>query len=124
MIPVRSARRAAAILAAAAILLPALGGCSGGNAGASPVATTTVDLPKSYRFAPAVIEVKAGSTVTWTNDDNFTHSVHFLDGGLPGDPMVMQPGQSATFTFGQAGTFRYECHFHPQNMQGTVTVTP
>ena len=33
----------------------------------------SVDLPKSYKFAPAAITVTAGTTVTWTNDDNFTH---------------------------------------------------
>jgi plastocyanin len=27
-----------------------------------------------------------------------------------------------TFTFDHAGTFHYQCHFHPQNMQGSVTV--
>ena len=32
-------------------------------------------MAKSYRFDPETIEVKAGSTVTWTNDDNFTHTV-------------------------------------------------
>jgi plastocyanin len=38
--------------------------------------------------------------------------------------MVMQPGQTVTFTFSRAGTFTYECHFHPQNMKGTVSVAP
>ena len=32
-------------------------------------------MAKSYRFDPKVIEVKAGDTVTWTNNDNFTHTV-------------------------------------------------
>ena len=36
-------------------------------------------MAKSYRFDPETIEVKAGSTVTWTNDDNFTHTVQ-VDG--------------------------------------------
>jgi len=123
--PLRSVRRVAAIFAATAVLTLAIGGCASSNgANASPVATTAVDLPKSYRFDPAGIAVKTGSTVTWTNHDNFTHSVHFLDGGLPSDPMVMPPGQTVTFTFSQAGTFTYECHFHPQNMKGTVSVAP
>jgi plastocyanin len=117
-------RRVAAVLAAAALAVLLLGGCSGASSGAnaSPVATTTVDLPKSYRFAPAAIAVQTGATVTWTNSDNFSHSVAFLDGGLPSQPMVMEPGQSVTFTFDHAGTFHYQCHFHPQNMQGSVTV--
>ena len=88
------------------------------------MATSTVDLPPSYRFAPADIVVGAGTTVTWTNHDNFSHSVQFLDGGLPTEPLLMAPGKAATFTFATAGTFAYQCHLHPQNMRGTVTVTP
>lgn len=112
---------AAALLAIATLVVAACGSSS--TSPAAPVATTTVDMPKSYRFAPRDIVVDVGATVTWTNSDNFTHSVQFLDGGLPGDPMVAQPGgQPVTFTFTQAGTFRYQCSFHPNDMQGTVTV--
>jgi len=122
--PAGPARRAAAVIAAAALGLLLLGGCSSSSgANASPIATTTVDLPKSYKFAPTAIAVQTGATVTWTNHDNFSHSVAFLDGGLPSQPLVMEPGQSVTFTFDHAGTFHYQCHFHPQNMNGTVTVS-
>jgi len=122
--PAGPARRAAAVIAAAALALLVLGGCtSSSGANASPVATTTVDLPKSYKFAPAAIVVQAGASVTWTNNDNFSHSVAFLDGGLSGAPMVMNPGESVTFTFDHPGTFHYQCHFHTQNMQGSVTVS-
>lgn len=96
------------------------GSGSGGAAGASPVATTTVDLPKSYKFAPVAITVTAGSTVTWTNDDNFTHSVRIEGGG----PLVLKPGESVRHTFDAPGTFQYDCSFHPQNMKGSVVVTP
>jgi plastocyanin len=64
---------AAGIVAA----LAATASCTA-NAGApdaSPVATTSVQLPPSYRFEPAVIAVAAGATVTWTNADHFTHNV-------------------------------------------------
>ena len=44
------------------------------------------------------------------------------DGGLPPDPLVMDPGQTVTFTFEAPGTYRYQCHLHPQNMTGSVTV--
>src|SRR3954463_4471425 len=107
----------------AVALLVLLSGCAAGGGAASPVATSAVDLPASYRFAPAAITVQAGTTVTWTNDDHFTHSVQFLDGGLPSDPEVMDPGAKATFTFAQPGVYHYQCHFHPQDMQGSVTVT-
>jgi plastocyanin len=97
---------------------------SGDTAGGVPVATSVVDLPPSYRFAPEAISVGTGTTVTWNNNDNFTHSVQFLDGGLPTEPFLMQPGASSTFTFDTPGTYQYQCHLHPQNMRGTVTVTP
>jgi len=95
--------------------------CSGSGAGvpnASPVATTNVDLPKSYKFAPAAISVTAGDTVTWTNSDNFSHSVR-IEGS---EPLVMKPGEHVTYTFDAPGTFKYDCSFHPRDMQGTVVV--
>jgi plastocyanin len=112
-------------LVASLVLLLAVAGCGSAQGSAAPVRTTSVDLPPSYKFVPADIVVAKGSTVTWTNHDNFSHSVQFLDGGLPTDAMVMQPGgATATFTFDKAGTFHYQCSFHPQNMQGTITVEP
>ena len=63
--------------------------------------------------------MEAGSTVTWTNSDNFTHSVR-LDGE---EPLVAAPGASVQRTFDSPGTFRYDCSFHPRDMQGTVVVT-
>lgn len=97
---------------------------AGGTTGDAAVETSVVDLPPSYRFVPEAISVAAGSTVTWTNHDNFTHSVQFLNSELPTDPLLMQPGASTTFTFDTPGTYRYQCHLHPQDMRGTVTVTP
>jgi plastocyanin len=73
---------------------------------------------------PADITVAAGTTVSWTNNDHFTHSVQFLDGGLPTQPLLMDPGKGVTFTFPNAGTFHYQCSLHPQNMKGSVVVTP
>ncbi len=108
---------------ATSILALALAACSGSTAPASPVPTSAVDLPASYRFAPAAITVPAGTSVSWTNHDNFTHSIQFLDGGLPGKPMVLEPGRTTSFTFSTPGIYHYQCSFHPQNMQGSVIVT-
>jgi plastocyanin len=110
--------------AALAGLVLATAACSGGRPSAAPVATSAIDLPPSYRFAPPAAAVTVGTTVTWTNSDRFTHSVQFLDGGLPGEPFVMEPGAATSFTFDRAGTFQYLCHLHPQNMKGSVTVSP
>ena len=82
------------------------------------MATTTVDLPKSYKFAPAAITVTAGSTVTWTNDDNFTHTVK-VDGQ---DDHEVGRGKSVSITFDEAGTYHYVCTLHSRDMDGEVIV--
>ena len=105
---------------AALLLLALLAGCSGEEvATPSAVATTTVDLPKSYRFEPAAIEVAVDATVTWTNHDEFRHNVA-VDGE---GPLAMKPGESVTRAFPTAGTFAYTCSLHPREMQGSVAVT-
>ena len=106
-----------AALLAAAFLIAA---CSAGPA-ASPVATDQVDLPRSYKFVPADITVALGTTVTWTNSDQFTHSVRLLDDG--GEVFVVKPGESVSHTFEQSGLRHYDCSFHPHDMKGTVLVT-
>ena len=99
----RNRDRLVGILLAAAVAI-LVGACStsgsNGNPAGEPVATSTVDLPPSYKFEPKAISVATGTTVTWTNHDNFTHSVKFLDGGLPSDPMLMPPREGARFTVG------------------------
>ncbi len=110
--------RAAAILAASALALLVAGCTRGGSA--APVATTRVEMPPSYRFEPAAITVRAGSTVTWHNGDNFTHSVSVLGGGFPF--LNLRPGQSGSLTFSRPGVYHYVCTYHAQNMTGTVVV--
>ena len=85
------------------------------------VSTSTVTLPPSYRFSPDVITVHAGTTVTWTNHDHFTHSVRFGTGPAAGTH-VLKPGQSFRARFGTSGTFAYDCSFHPHDMRGEVIV--
>jgi plastocyanin len=85
-----------------------------------PVATTEVDLPKSYKFEPVAISIDAGEEVTWTNNDDFPHNVHLLDGSDVTEDLPM--GESATMTFDEAGEYYYECSIHPQEMQGLIVV--
>ena len=75
-------------------------------------------MAKSYRFDPKAIEVKAGDTVTWTNNDNFTHTVK-VDGRA--DHKVGR-GDSVSITFDKAGTYHYVCTLHSHDMHGTVIV--
>jgi plastocyanin len=119
----RSVVRPVVGLALAVVAVLAIAGCApAGAADATPVATSAVDLPPSYRFAPAAITVKAGTTVTFTNNDNFPHTVQLLD-PTPDTPRPLDLGKSVTITFSTPGLVHYQCSLHPQNMQGTVLVT-
>jgi plastocyanin len=105
------------ILAGSLAVLGLVGGC-GPTATAAPVKTNQVNLPPSYQFDPAVIQVAAGSTVTWTNNDHFTHSVKVQD-----DPdHVIKPGESVSIPFDTPGEYSYICTFHTQDMKGKVIV--
>jgi plastocyanin len=99
-----------------------LAGCTNSAAGSGePIRTNAVTMPRSYRFAPEVIQVPAGTAVTWRNQDNFTHSVRLRDGSEPDH--VVKPGERVTITFTQPGEYRYDCSLHPHDMHGTVMVT-
>ncbi|HEV2756542.1 MAG TPA: plastocyanin/azurin family copper-binding protein [Actinomycetota bacterium] len=85
-----------------------------------PVATTEVSLPKSYKFDPVAISIDAGDEVTWTNEDDFPHNVHLLDGSDVTEDLPI--GESATIAFDEPGDYYYECSIHPDQMQGKVVV--
>jgi plastocyanin len=107
-------------LAPAAALLAATlaaGGC-GSSGSSEPVATKSVSMAKSYRFDPKVIEVKRGDTVTWTNNDNFTHTVE-VDGQ---DDHKVGRGESVSIRFDKPGSYHYVCTLHSHDMHGMVIV--
>jgi plastocyanin len=110
-------RRLALALVVAPVALVAAG-CGGTGLGA-PVATNAVDLPPSYRFAPNAIEIKAGTSVTWTNHDHFTHTVKVGDGS---DHRIDR-GSSVTISFPKSGMYHFLCTLHPHDMKGEVIVT-
>ncbi len=112
------------LLAIATLVCVGLAACSSGSAKfdvpGTPVRTDNVDMPKSLKYAPAVIEVSAGTTVTWTNHDTFPHTVKLLDGS--GTNKQVAIGASTSITFAHPGTVLYLCSIHPQ-MHGKVIVT-
>lgn len=71
----------------------------------------------AYQFTN--IQVKVGTTVTWTNQDNVPHSVTFKNGMK--DSGLLSQGQSFSYTFNTPGTYQYYCTVHPY-MVATVTV--
>ena len=92
-------------------------GC-GGSDTSDPIAATEVEMVKSYSFDPKVIEIEAGDTVTWTNNDNFTHTVQ-VEGQ---EDHKVEQGASVEITFDKPGTYDYVCTLHSQDMDGTVIV--
>lgn len=126
--------------AAALVLLGAtvsLGACSSDADDASsksagdggPTVTT-----KLLAYEPEELEVKAGTTVTWTVSDNIGHTVTTGSFELGGDGLrtsenpdgvidqPIGPGEDASFTFDEPGTYTYYCSIH-KGMSGVVEVT-
>lgn len=79
-------------------------------------ATSTVDM-KNNMFTPQEINIKAGDTVTWTNQDPAKHDVNFGDFKSP----LLSKGETYFHTFETAGTYDYVCDVHPF-MKGRVVV--
>ena len=94
----------------AAILNPIIDSSSSAN---------TVNI-KSYSFQPATLNVPAGTTVTWHNQDNVQHTVtsdvqDLFDSG------TIATGKKFTYTFQAPGSYSYHCSIHP-GMKGTIIV--
>ncbi len=106
------------LLPAVAVAVVFAAACGGSGESSEPVATTEVQMVKSYRFDPKVIEIDAGETVTWTNEDNFTHTVE-VDGQ---EDHQVEQGESFSITFDTPGTYHYVCTLHSKDMDGEVIV--
>jgi len=105
-------------MTAEVIVVDPSNGDNGDNNGAH-----LVTIP-GQSFNPSNLEVEVGSTVTWSNDSNETHTV---TSGSPGnqdgvfDSGNLSPGEEFSFTFNEAGEFDYFCIPHP-HMTATITV--
>jgi plastocyanin len=104
------------------------GGIYGGTGSEAPADTAAAAPAEgagavaiaNFAFDPADVEVAAGTTVTWTNNDGTPHRVKANDDSFDSDDMSQ--GDTFEHTFDTAGTFDYICAIHP-SMKGTVTVT-
>lgn len=127
-----------ALVVAAALTLVACG-ASDGQAD-EPSSTTTADggsetteasggggggdaiTIKDYAYDPEPLEVEAGATVTFTNEDGDTHTATST-GDVPKDFDTgdLGEGDAKDITFDEAGTYTYYCSIH-QYMKGEVDV--
>jgi plastocyanin len=102
---------------------------------ATPTDTNIVSIPMGTGvpgceadnacFIPHTLTIKAGTTVTWTNDDTAAHAV--TSGDLKTGPLgkfdsgLFMAGKSFSFEFDTKGTYPYYCQVHPW-MIGKVIV--
>lgn len=99
-------------------------------ASASPEATPEAATPaagdatevtiRDFAYEPAEIEITAGTTVTWTNEDTVPHTATDADGAFD-TGTIDGGGGTGSHTFDTPGSFRYICAFHP-NMEALVVV--
>lgn len=87
-----------------------------------PVQTYTVDM-SNFKFVPAEITIKAGSSITFTNKDaDAKHNAVAVDGSFQ-TPLLAQ-GETHTLTFNTPGEYEYYCTPHKSFMTGKIIVKP
>jgi plastocyanin len=119
-------RRPAALLL---IALVSVGACGGGAGAGSPApggtpaggAAAAISIV-NFAFAPADLTIAAGTTVTWTNEDQDAHVIKSTNGVFVSSASLGK-GDEFAISFPDSGTFPYLCAIHP-TMTGTITVTP
>ncbi|MCY1125747.1 cupredoxin family copper-binding protein [Frigidibacter sp. RF13] len=74
-----------------------------------------------FAYQPRVLEILAGDSVVWRNEDIAPHTASAADGSW--DTGAIEKGESAEMTFDRPGEFAYVCAFHT-HMKATVKVMP
>jgi plastocyanin len=73
----------------------------------------------NFTFEPQRIVVKAGTRVTWINEDDIPHTV--VSSGKMFKSKTLDTSDAFTFTFTTPGDYAYFCSLHP-HMTGTIVV--
>ncbi|HII53762.1 hypothetical protein AUJ13_03985 [Candidatus Micrarchaeota archaeon CG1_02_49_24] len=89
----------------------------------APASTSANITIKDFAFSPDLVTVKAGATVTWTNEDSAPHSIKPESevSGVFDNSGTLGTGGSYSFVFANPGTYEYSCGTHP-TMKGKVVV--
>jgi plastocyanin len=96
----------------------------GTNLPASSTASGPFIMEQADReFAPDLLVVPAGATVTFPNMDPIFHNIFSLSKAKSFDLGSYDRGDSRKVTFSKPGVVYVYCHLHP-NMAGTIVVTP
>jgi Icc protein len=74
----------------------------------------------NFQFTPSPLTVKAGTRVTWINNDDVPHLIVSTRNQFKASP-VLDTAQRYSATVAKAGTYEYFCSLHPK-MQGRIVV--
>jgi plastocyanin len=74
----------------------------------------------NFQFTPSPLTVKAGTRVTWINNDDVPHLIVSTRNQFKASP-VLDTAQRYSATVAKAGTYEYFCSLHPK-MQGSIVV--
>ena len=88
------------------------------EAPAAGMAAVRID---NFNFTPTALTVTAGTTVTWTNDDDTPHTVREKDGKFKS--AALDTDDRFSQTFAAPGEYEYFCSIHPR-MVGKIIVKP
>ncbi|SVE31573.1 uncharacterized protein METZ01_LOCUS484427, partial [marine metagenome] len=76
---------------------------------------------QSMAFSPNTITIQVGDSITWTNQDSFSHTATSTSGPVSFDSGTLSNSATFTFTFTTPGTYQYKCNFH-SSMTATIIV--
>lgn len=92
--------------------------------GPAPARSARVSvMQKNKAFAPRVLGLPVGSTVTFPNDDAIFHNVFSRSAPQPFDLGLYRAGASKSRTFTQPAVYHVFCNIHPQ-MAAFLVVAP
>jgi plastocyanin len=74
-------------------------------------ASTAVKID-NFTFGPPNLTIAAGTTVTWTNNDDVPHTVVSDDKLFKSK--ALDTDDKFSFTFAKPGTYMYFCSVHPK----------
>src|ERR1700747_2563315 len=106
------------------LLAAALGGACALPLAALILPTSAQQAPvpisiDNFTFNPQKLTVKAGTTVTWTNNDDIPHAIAAVNKQFKSK--ALDTGDAYSFTFTTPGTYQYFCSLHP-HMTGAIVV--
>ena len=126
-------RNAIRLATCAALLVITGAACASGNETDSDAGGPTITI-KLIAFTPTNVQLAAGGTVTWRQDDVATHTVTSGPVEQTGGTATAKPdgrfdsgsiakGKNFQFSFTEPGEYPFFCAIHPATMTGVVTVT-